>query len=673
MNQLGRLELIRESLVAVVNEMRANIIHSSYSSIIYEGHDFSCGLVSADGRLVAQSLDDNPLHIFAVPYSTVEVVKAFGDDIHEGDIFLHNDPYTGGTHLNDMLILYPIFHAGKLALFAASRCHWGDVGGMTPGSLSGRVREIYQEGIRVIPTRICERGRMNDAFLDLLFANMRIEHERRGDFASMLGTSRKAAEHLQRLFVRFGGAGLLEAIEELMLRSEKAMRSRIAAVPDGVYNAESYLDSNGHSPEPLIGKLRLTVDGDRMIADFTGSSPQTSGPTNVGPAMALNAVNTVVKAFLDPHTSVNHGSFKPIEIINPPGSFLNARLPAPCGGMVECRAVMASLVATALGQALPQKRVGDLKGGANHVYLSGTTGSNRMFLMYEYPMGGTGASAGADGNHGTRTYLEGDFNAVWATEVVEAQCPVQVEHYGIREGSFGDGEFRGGCGIRRDLRILNDVASLSVLSDRCVIPPYGVSLGNGGSANSFVVVRDGEVVQPSPIPGKVGDFRLRRDDVVRIETSGGGGYGDPLRRHPAKVQTDVKLGYLTAEQARRRFGVALAADGSVDDAATSVERKRMKTERVRVKLKSSADDDYDGTRRRIRISAGIAARIGVTDGGLVEIVATSCGGALRGWAKCDSQITEVPMGPVGLSVLGAKAGELVEIRAVAVDVAQGSR
>jgi N-methylhydantoinase B len=164
MNALGRLELIRESLVAVVHEMRANVIHSSYSSIIYEGHDFSCALVAADGRLVAQGAADSPIHIFAVPYSTRELVKAFGEDIHDGDIFLHNDPYTGGTHLNDVLMLYPIFHGGRLALFAATRCHWGDVGGMTPGSLSGRVREIYQEGMRIVPTRICERGHMNTAF-----------------------------------------------------------------------------------------------------------------------------------------------------------------------------------------------------------------------------------------------------------------------------------------------------------------------------------------------------------------------------------------------------------------------------------------------------------------------------------------------------------------------------
>lgn len=661
---LGRLELIRESLVAVVNEMRANVIHSSYSSIIYEGHDFSCGLVAADGRLVAQGLDDNPIHIFAVPYSTAEIIRAFGSDIHDGDIFLHNDPYTGGTHLNDVLMLYPVFHDGTLALFAATRCHWGDVGGMTPGSLSGRVREIYQEGMRIVPTRICERGRMNDAFLDLLFANMRIAHERRGDFNTMLGTSRKAAEHLQRLFRRFGGNALLDTVDELIARSAQVMRRRLAEVPDGDYYAEGYLDSNGHSDEPLLGRLKLTIDGERLIADFSGSSPQTMGPTNVGPAMAFNAVATTVKAFLDPDTAVNHGSFQPIEIVNPKGSFLNATLPAPCGGMVECRSLMAGLVASALGQALPEHRVGDLKGGANHVYLSGPAHDGGMFLMYEYPAGGTGATRRTDGNHGTRAYTEGDFNAVWSTEIVEAQCPVQVLHYGIRDGSCGDGEFRGGCGIRRDLRALDSGASLSVLADKCVIPPYGVASGRGGAANRFVVERNGATIEPSPMPGKVGGYALAQGDVVRIETAGGGGYGDPLDRDPDRVRHDVAQQYLSAGQARQRYGVALGAGGAADAAATRSERERIRSSRVVVALQAVPQDERCGTRRRIRISPAIAARLGVSDGVLVELASDACASALRGWVCIDPCAQSVPLGPWGLGVLRAHEGSRVEIRVV---------
>ena len=664
MNEVGRLELIRESLVAVVNEMRANVIHSSYSSIIYEGHDFSCALVAGDGRLIAQGVDDNPIHNFAVPYSTAQIVRAFGDDIHEGDIFFHNDPYTGGTHLNDVLMLYPVFHDARLAMFTATRCHWGDVGGMTPGSLSGRVQEIYQEGLRIVPTRICDRGRMNDAWLTLLFDNMRIAPERRGDFNTMLGTSRKAAEHVGRLFARFGGEALLDAIEELIERAETVMRRRIAGIPDGTYHAEGYLDSDGSSATPLRGRLALTVAGERIVADFTGSSPQTRGPTNVGPAMAFNAVASIVKSFLDPDTPVNHGSFNPIEIVNPPGSFLNATLPAPCGGMVECRALMCGLVVSALGRALPGKRVGDLKGGGNHVYVSGPLHDrDGIFLFYEYPAAGTGATGRTDGNHAVRAFPEGDFNAVQSAEVVEAQCPLRIEAHGLREGSCGDGEFRGGLGLRRDVRILGDVASLSVLADKNLIPPFGVAGALGGAANRFTVIRDGETVEPSPVPGKVGDFPLQIGDVVRMETSGGGGYGDPLARAPERVQADVALGYLDRDQAAQRYGVVIDVGGNVESAATQELRDRLRASRVQAPVTLANESDLDGPRRRIRLPADLARRLGVDGGALVEIATPACGAALRGWAEVADR-ADLALSAEALAALGAETGDTVEVRAV---------
>ena len=665
MGEVGRLELIRESLVAVVNEMRANVIHSSYSSIIYEGHDFSCALVAPDARLIAQGVDDNPIHNFSVPYSTAEVVRTFADDIHEGDIFFHNDPYTGGTHLNDVLMLFPVFHQGRLAMFTATRCHWGDVGGMTPGSLSGRVNEIYQEGLRIVPTRICDRGRMNEAWLTLLFDNMRITRERRGDFNTMLGTSRKAADHVARLFVRFGGDTLPEAIDELIARAEGVMRARIAGIPDGTYYAEGYLDSDGHGAAPLRGRLALTVADDRLIADFTGSSPQTRGPTNVGPAMAFNAVASIVKSCLDPDTPVNHGSFNPIEIVNPPGSFLNATLPAPCGGMVECRALMCGLVVSALGKALPETRVGDLKGGGNHVYVSGAqAGRDDIFLLYEYPAAGTGATVRTDGSHGVRAFPEGDFNAVQSAEIVEAQCPLRVESYGLREGSCGDGELRGGLGVRRDVRVLADEASLSVLADKNIIPPFGVGGGLGGAANRFTVVRGGETVEPSPVPGKVGGFPLVAGDIVRMETSGGGGYGDPLDRSPARVREDVALGYLSPEQATERYGVVVTSDRTgVDAPATDAERARRRASRVLAEVFLSNEPEPAGPRRHIALPAALAHRLEVEDGALVELATPSCGAALRGWAVI-AERRDLALSVEALAALGARAGDTVEVRPV---------
>lgn len=660
MKDLVQLELIRESLIAVVNEMRANIIHSSYAPIIYEGHDFSCALMSADGRQVAQGLADHPIHIFAVPYSTQQVVATFKDDINEGDLFLHNDPYTGGTHLNDVLMLQPIFFNGKLGMFAAMRCHWNDVGGMTPGSLSGRVNEIIQEGIRIEPTKICDRGVVNEPFMNLLFNNMRARSERLGDYNAMVGTGRKAEEHLQRLFKRFG-EGLLGGVEELIARSERQLRAKIAERPDGDYFAEGYIESDGTNPDPLVVKLKLTVKGDEITADFAGTSAQTNGPTNCGPAMALNAVGTIVKSFLDPKTPINQGSFNPITVISEPGTFINARNDAPCGGMAECKFLIDSVVASAMGKVAPEMTVGDLKGGANHIIISGADPRGSNYIHYEWPAGGTGASDGTDGSNAVRSYNEGDFNSIQSVEMVEAQFPLRIERCEIRESACGDGEFRGGFGLRRDVKILGETGALSVLSEKNVIPPYGVEGGSNGAANSFTVIRDGEVTQPSPVPGKVSGFPLKTGDVVREETAGGGGYGDPLKRNPDLVQADVAEGYLTVGEAAQRYGVVLNGD-SVDAAATEAKRAELSQIRISVAVELSNEEMTDGPRRQFLVPRSLATSLDVADGDLIEIV-TGRGSPLRAWARLGDGGDNLVVSASSMDILGVAPGDQVGVRA----------
>lgn len=662
MKDLVQLELIRESLIAVVNEMRANIIHSSYAPIIYEGHDFSCALMSADGRQVAQGLADHPIHIFAVPYSTQQVVATFKDDINEGDLFLHNDPYTGGTHLNDVLMLHPVFFDGKLSMFAAMRCHWNDVGGMTPGSLSGRVNEIIQEGIRIEPTKICDRGVLNEPFMNLLFNNMRARSERLGDFNAMVGTGRKAEEHLQRLFKRFGD-GLLGGIEELIARSERQLRAKIAERPDGDYFAEGYIESDGTNPDPLVVKLKLTVKGEEIIADFTGTSAQTNGPTNCGPAMALNAVGTIVKSFLDAKTPINQGSFNPITVISEEGTFINARNDAPCGGMAECKFLIDSVVASAMGKVAPEMTVGDLKGGANHVIISGSDPRGSNYIHYEWPAGGTGASAGTDGSNAVRSYNEGDFNSIQSVEMVEAQFPLRIERCEIRQSACGDGEFRGGFGLRRDVRILGDRGALSVLSEKNVIPPYGVEGGANGAANSFTVIRDGKVTAPSAVPGKVSGFALRTGDIVREETAGGGGYGDPLKRDPQKVIGDVVEGYLSAGEALRRYGVVIDG-GAIDEDATRLKRAVLLESRVSAAVELSNEELTDGPRRQFLVPNGLAASLNVSEGDLVELV-TGRGSPLRAWTRLrdGGDGENIVISASSMDILGVAPGDVVQVRA----------
>ena len=660
MKDLVQLELIRESLIAVVNEMRANIIHSSYAPIIYEGHDFSCALMSADGRQVAQGLADHPIHIFAVPYSTQEVIAKFKDDINEGDLFLHNDPYTGGTHLNDVLMLQPIFFGDELGMFAAMRCHWNDVGGMTPGSLSGRVNEIIQEGIRIEPTKICDRGVVNEPFMNLLFNNMRARSERLGDYNAMVGTGRKAQEHLQRLFKRFG-EGLLGGVEELIARSERQLRAKIGERADGDYFAEGYIESDGTNPDPLVVKLKLTVKGDEIIADFAGTSFQTNGPTNCGPAMALNAVGTIVKSFLDPKTPINQGSFNPITVISEPGTFINARNDAPCGGMAECKFLIDSVVASAMGKVAPEMTVGDLKGGANHIIISGSDPRGSNYIHYEWPAGGTGASDGTDGSNAVRSYNEGDFNSIQSVEMVEAQFPLRIERCEIRESACGDGEFRGGFGLRRDVKILGATGALSVLSEKNVIPPYGVEGGSNGAANSFTVIRDGEVTQPSPVPGKVSGFPLKTGDVVREETAGGGGYGDPLKRTPELVIADVSEGYLTVGEAAHRYGVIMKGE-SVDAAATEAKRAELSQIRITVAVELSNEEMTDGPRRQFLVPKALATSLNVADGDLIEIV-TGRGSPLRAWALLGEGGENIVVSASSLDILGVTPGDQVGVRA----------
>jgi len=664
MNPLVKLELVRESLIAVVSEMRANVIRASYSSVIFEGHDFSCALMTSDGRQIAQGVDDHPLHIFAVPWSTRAVLDAFGEDINEGDVFLHNDPYTGGTHLNDVLMLKPVFASGRRIFFSAIRAHWNDVGGMTPGSLSGAVTEVIQEGLRIPPTRVIDGGRMNHAAMEILFANMRLVEERRGDFRTMLGASEKASEHLDRLVTRFGVDELLHSCDELIARAERRMRDAVSRLPPGEYYAEGYVESTGQSADPLKVSLRLVIAQDGLLADFTGSSAQVAGVTNVGPALAPSAVFTIAKAFLDPKVPINHGSFAPIKVYAPEGSFINARYPAPCGGMAEVKFLIESVVAAAFCQAAPDRAVGDLKGGANHTHIAGYRRAGKeQFILYEWPAGGTGATATTDGSNAVRTYTEGDFNSIQSAEGIEASFPLRVERCEIREDSCGDGQHRGGFGLRREIRVLGDDATLSVLSEKNVIPPYGVDGGASSHPNRFRVLREAREVPISKIPGKVSGFPLKVDDLIRTETAGGGGWGLALDRPADWVVQDVREGYLSLETARDRYGVMIDS-GVLAEAATEDLRARLRTERVIARV-ALLDAEGSSTRRLVVMDRDIADRLRAAEGDLCEL-STGRGAPLRGWLR----ISEVTGGIVriagdAMAILRARSGDQMEVRRLA--------
>jgi len=305
--------------------------------------------------------------------------------------------------------------------------------------------------------------------------------------------------------------------------------------------------------------------------------------------------------------------------------------------------------------------VGDLKGGANHVIISGAGDEGGNYIHYEWPAGGTGASDGVDGSNAVRSFNEGDFNSIQSVEMVEGQFPLRIERCEVREGLCGDGEFRGGFGLRRDVRILSGRGALSVISEKNVIPPYGVEGASNGAANSFTVIRDGQVVQPSDMPGKVSGFPLRPGDIVREETAGGGGYGDPLARDLEKVRADVAERYLSEADAEARFGVIIR-DGAVDAAATEARRKDMAGERVWATLELANEELADGPRRQILVPQALADKIGVSDSDLAELV-TGRGAPLRAWVRIAGEGDAVVVSPTSLDIVGAAPGDRVRIRA----------
>jgi len=666
------LEVIREAFVSIVREMRVTLVRTAYSSILYEGEDFSCVLMDGHAQIVAMSKgQDHPLHIVPIGWSMKAVREKFGDDIHPGDIFLHNDPYTGGTHLNDVAMIYPLFAPGggsgcddELFVFPVVRAHWGDVGGMSPGSLSGRATEIFQEGLRIPPIRIADRGRVNQAALDLIFSNMRGPRERQGDFDAMIGTCRKAAERIAALAARYGVVTVRTAVAELMDRAEHRMRRAIRAVRDGDYVYEAHLESGQSRLEPLTVRATVSVAGDTISVDLTGTSPQTAGPTNVGPAMAPTGAFTIVKAFLDPGAAVNSGAFRPLTVLTPLGTIVNATPPAPCGGMVEVKYCVESAVMGALAQALDGKVTGDLKGGGNHCYVGGQNPrTGETFIFYEYPAGGTGAFQDGDGSNTVRTWTESDMTTLQPIEAVEQLYPVLIERTALREDSGGPGQWRGGLGLTREVRIQAPATQLSVLAEKAVLPPFGVCGGAAGAPNRFVVRRHGRVIEPSPLPGKVSGFPLERGDVLLMESSGGGGFGDPLDRVPARVAADVAEGYVTRRAAEEIYGVAWRGE-TIDADATAARRAARRADRPRVRLTAAAGLDAERG-RAIRLDAAVAARLGVGPGAVVELVNLR-GAPLRAWVgdvvSGDGRQAEVS--PVALRMLALGDGAEVEIRAV---------
>jgi N-methylhydantoinase B len=662
------LEVVCEGLIAIVREMRATVIRASYSPVIWDMDDFSCALFDPQGQMIAQS-EDHPGHVLPMPWSVRCAMEDLEGDLRPGDVILLNDSYRGGTHLNDVTMLYPLFDAGELIVFPAVRAHWSDVGGSAPGSYSGLNTSIYQEGVRIPPIKIVEEGRLNRAAMTLLLSNMRLPEDRQGDFNASLGACRVAEGRIRKLLAKYGRKTVLDCIALNLDRSERRLRARIATLPPGEYVYEDYLEFYQEGAlDPVLMRLTLTVQGDEIVADFAGSSPQVPGVVNSSLATTGAGVVVAVKATLDPDGPINHGTFRPITLKAPPASIVDVRLDAPAGAHGEVRKRAVSVMLGALAQVVPERVCGDLCGTSFPNAIGGHDARRgRDYVYYEAPTGGNGAGRDDDGPSAWGNIDFGNVRTIQSAEALESGMPLRVERSELRQDSGGEGATRGGLGLRREIRLLDGEARYSVLSDRAVIPPFGMG-GAGAAAPVRASLRRAGVDVEFATPGKVTGLPIAAGDTVVLESAGGGGFGDPLTRDPERVRQDVRGGYVSPERARRGYGVVLGPAGAVEPAATAAERARVAAARRRWPVVADERDAYEGRRGRhrvLRVASALAHALGLADETLVEMLGRHPA-PLRAWIRIDaaSPAAALPLDALGRRILGVEPGDMVEVRAL---------
>ncbi len=660
------LEVLSQALISTVREMRATVCRTASSVAIYDAKDFSCGLFAPDSQVVAQS-EDIGSHVVPMPWSVRSAMAKFGSSVAPGDVILVNDPYAGGTHLNDVTVIFPVFKDGRLIFFPAVRAHWADVGGMVPGSMSGKATEIYQEGIRIPPIKIIEGGHANEAALELLMSNMRVPEERLGDLNASFAACRVAEKRILEICERYGVEQLLEAVRLDMDRAETRMRASIESLPDGTYYYEDYLETfMGGKFEPLLLPLSLTISGDLLTADFTGASPQVPFPVNSTAAVSAASVFIAMKSIFDPAAPLNQGSFRPIGVITPPGTIVNVQHPAPAGSHGEIRKRVIATMVGALSQACPEKVAGDLCRTSFHNLLGGfDLRRGGEWVHYEWSAGGNGAFAEDDGPSAMAPIDWGDLVTVQSTEVIEQRMPLLVESSCLAPDSGGAGRTRGGLSMQRRLRVLGGGARYSLLADGAIVPAFGALGGMSGCPVAAWIDRDGDI-ENFDSPGKIAGHEVENNAVVVIRSAGGGGYGDPLERAPERVARDVSEGYVSGNAARKLYGVILGDGGDADLAGTEAQRRGVRQSRFELTAISAADNFEAGRvsrHRVIPINPADAGAAGIASDELVEMD-THVSVSLRGWAKLDAKVERgtLPVDGRGLAILKIKSGDKVELR-----------
>jgi N-methylhydantoinase B len=569
------LEVVKASLSGIVQEMQSSLFRTGFSTIVRESQDASCALMNARGDVVAQHVV-LPLHIGAFPACTAAIIAAFRGDIAEGDAFIINHPYHGGSpHAPDIAVISPVFVAGELTGFCGSIAHKSDIGGPVPGSCSGQAREIFNEGLHLPAVRYHRGFQANSDIERLIGANSRTPELVLGDIRGQLGADRLGEKRLNELMVKMGREKILAAFDQLLTMSETKLKAAIAEWEDGWFEAERFVDDDGIDLEkPVRIHVVAEKQGDRLHLDFSGSADQTKGPANIRPPLVQAACAYALISLIDPATYVSSGLLRGFAMTAREGSVLNPRFPAPVNTYNPTIHALVDAIFDAMSHIVPGKVRADGSGSRSIILGGRSTNTGQGYVQYEIIAGGAGARASKDGMSGITV---NQSNAKIApVEIIESEFPTRVLRFELIADSGGAGEFRGGLGIRREYLNLAD-ARFSIRSMKHVIPPNGCAGGAAGRPGDIWI--NPETDAAKRLPTRYADYPLRAGDIFRLDTPGGGGHGDPLARDPQHVLVDVREGAVSAEMAERAYGVVVKRAGSspaVDEPATQALRARMR-------------------------------------------------------------------------------------------------
>ncbi|MFB6311756.1 MAG: hydantoinase B/oxoprolinase family protein [Salinirussus sp.] len=546
------LEVFRHAVESIVEEMGLTLQRTAYSTNIKIRLDHTCALFDTELRHIAQH-DVAPQHIGSMVSVVPETVRAREGDFEPGDGLLINDPVEGAVHLPDVMLISPVFHDGEIVAYAANSAHHVDIGGTTPGGIPNDSTNLFSEGIIMPGIKAVRDWEFDAEMLDLITRNVRGSDQRLGDYRAQLGANKIGEERYAELLAEFGTEAVAGHLDDLLDYTERRVRSAIADLPDGTYEAEDLMDGDGVTDEPVRIALSITVDGDDLTIDFTGTAEQNTGPLNCTPAMAFAGVMAVIMALIGQDLPKNDGFYRPIETITPEGTMVNPVGNAPVAAGWEIAMRAGELVTKAMADAVPEKTIAASKGiVCNLAYGGRDPRDDEEYVYYETVAGGYGARAEKDGMEAVQTHFQNTANS--PIEELETEIPLYVRRYELIRDSAGAGRTRGGLGVRRDMEFYDHRASFSVLSDRSNSTPWGLFGGQSGRPAKYIINPDSSNPR---VVGSKSTTELQPNDIASVQTPGGGGYGDPLERPPEAVREDVRNEKVSVAAAENEYGVVI--------------------------------------------------------------------------------------------------------------------